>query len=517
MVKERLFSRHALILWSLLVAVLFYLLTHYVLHQQITRQLENDVQKLQTELRSVIAEVRGTLVFLNRQVQDKTQCNPETIVEMRRALFKARYGKDIGFYVDDLLVCTTGLGLLETPFQESGTLLPGPDGLYLRFDQELVLFDRRFAAIIVKHGAFNVVLDPQNMFRSSEDRIEWEVALRLSPEEYQTIASNVTDESPLSYHQDNYRRTVQQCSDKVNICITSGLSDEQFWRAYSAYIQLAVVATILVWLISFIWFRRLYRRFHSMHTKVKRALKKNYFYCLYQPIVELEQQRIIGFEVLARCRDTEAVIYPDQFISCVRDMEKTWEFTCQIIECLVADLGEHSRFPPGFRISLNIFPADINNGDVLHILPMCQSLQHHFTVMVEITEDELLGSQEANLNLTTLSQQGIKIAVDDFGTGYANIAQLQELQCDLLKIDRSYTSEIEEGAIKSALIRHVVSLSKDIDVDVVAEGIENTLQLKHLKDLGVKYGQGYLFSKPVPMKSFISLMHQQKQSDAPSN
>ncbi|MDC2890698.1 EAL domain-containing protein [Psychrosphaera algicola] len=103
------------------------------------------------------------------------------------------------------------------------------------------------------------------------------------------------------------------------------------------------------------------------------------------------------------------------------------------------------------------------------------------------------------------------MAVDDFGTGYSNLKQLRDISCDTLKIDRSFISEMEDGSIRSTLIPHIVDIAKQLNLKIVAEGVENEMQRSALLDEGVEFAQGWLFGKAMPMAELLALIKKQKQ------
>jgi sensor c-di-GMP phosphodiesterase-like protein len=104
---------------------------------------------------------------------------------------------------------------------------------------------------------------------------------------------------------------------------------------------------------------------------------------------------------------------------------------------------------------------------------------------------------------------GFRIAIDDFGTGYSNLSSLKNLDIDYLKIDKSFIFDMEDSTIKSSLIPHIIDISDSLGLSCVAEGIENPLQLGILKQWGIKYGQGYYFSKPIAMEELQLLCEKQ--------
>jgi sensor c-di-GMP phosphodiesterase-like protein len=128
---------------------------------------------------------------------------------------------------------------------------------------------------------------------------------------------------------------------------------------------------------------------------------------------------------------------------------------------------------------------------------------------IEVTERALVADvAAATATLETLQERGSKIFVDDFGTGYSSLSYLHRLPLDVIKIDQSFVESVTESAKSLSLIKLLVSLARTMEVELVAEGIEKPEQLEILKKLGVRYGQGYLFARPMPISDALSYLEE---------
>jgi EAL domain-containing protein (putative c-di-GMP-specific phosphodiesterase class I) len=133
------------------------------------------------------------------------------------------------------------------------------------------------------------------------------------------------------------------------------------------------------------------------------------------------------------------------------------------------------------------------------------------SIKLEITETSLIGDLEAALSLLwQLKELGFSLSLDDFGTGYSSLSYLHRFPFDNLKIDKSFISIIKESDKNGAIARTIVSLGHNLGMKVIAEGIENQMQLEELQALQCDYGQGYLFSKPLPSEEATALLHRPK-------
>ncbi len=262
------------------------------------------------------------------------------------------------------------------------------------------------------------------------------------------------------------------------------------------------ICSFLIFIISFILLLVFFERYRSIESRVIRGIRKNCFYCLYQPIVALESRKVVGCEVLARFRDDKGELSPADFIPIIIKRGRTWNFTKKIINQFSLDAPHLKRSGDNLKVSFNFFAQDIDSGIILEILEKNWLKNEHFTFVIEVTEDEKLSNLSSVEVLNKLRSNGYLIAIDDFGTGYSNLRELKEFPCHILKIDKTFVSEMEDGAIRSSLIPHIVGISKMIDVAIVAEGIEYGEQQAALIKLGIDYGQGYLFGKPMKPEYF---------------
>jgi len=233
------------------------------------------------------------------------------------------------------------------------------------------------------------------------------------------------------------------------------------------------------------------------------ALAKNEFFVLYQPVVNLRTNSCSGVEALLRWQHpSRGVVGPDEFIP---ELEMSglivpvgaWvlEEACRNGAAWLRD-GHHVAI--SVNVSFKQLMLDRFIDDVK--LALVVSGFDPRLLILELTETVLLQNDErAITNLTLLKTLGVRIALDDFGTGYSSLAYLKRLPIDILKIDRSFVSKIVASADSLALVKVFVQISQALKLQMIAEGIETALELEALQAMDVKYGQGYLFSKPLAL------------------
>ena len=252
-------------------------------------------------------------------------------------------------------------------------------------------------------------------------------------------------------------------------------------------------------------------RILAIETGLQSAIEKNELRVTYQPKVDVQTGKIVGAEALIRWISGDlGFVGPDQFISIA-------ERTGQIIPigewilkqaCAQAAVWK-DKYGFDFRIAVNMSIKQIHDSD------MCATTKQALSesgltancLTLELTENMVMENAESNIELLRkLKELGLKLSIDDFGTGYSSLSYLQRFPLDELKIDRSFIEEIESETSRAPIVRAMVSLAHDLEMTVVAEGIETEMQLQHMRGLECELYQGYLRSKPVVADAFEEML-----------
>jgi diguanylate cyclase (GGDEF)-like protein/PAS domain S-box-containing protein len=242
------------------------------------------------------------------------------------------------------------------------------------------------------------------------------------------------------------------------------------------------------------------------------ALVAQEFRVVYQPIVELATGAIRKAEVLVRWQHpTRGLISPAEFIPVAESSGLIvalgeWVFA----QAAVQVRAWRERFHPQFQISVNKSPIQFENPNPAH-RPWIEQLQElglgGDSIAVEITEGLLLSTSDGVAEqLLELSDVGINVSLDDFGTGYSSLSYLQRFDIDFIKIDQSFVRHLVADSTDLALCQAIIAMAHALGMKVVAEGVETELQRDLLTASGCDFGQGYLFSRPVPAADFEALM-----------
>jgi diguanylate cyclase (GGDEF)-like protein/PAS domain S-box-containing protein len=248
-------------------------------------------------------------------------------------------------------------------------------------------------------------------------------------------------------------------------------------------------------------------------TDLRSALTEQQLHLCYQPIVELASGEIHKAEALLRWTHPErGPVSPAEFIPVAEATGMIHELGDWVFHEAARQAARWRATRPAFQVSINVSPLQFQNGR----LALSAWLQHlrslHLdgrAVVVEITEGLLMEAGPlVTRQLLRLRDAGVQVALDDFGTGYSSLAYLNRLDIDYIKIDRSFVSNLAEDSPDLALCEGIVMMAHKLGLKVVAEGVETEQQRALLQAAGCDYGQGYLFSRPVPADPFDALLAQ---------
>ena len=238
----------------------------------------------------------------------------------------------------------------------------------------------------------------------------------------------------------------------------------------------------------------------TLESELRAAIGRHQFELHFQPLFDLTSERIIGFEALIRWRHPEkGLVPPLDFIPLAEELGLIVPIGAWVLETACrAALG----WPRECVVAVNLSPVQFTSGDIVATVRriLAQTGLEPSRLEIEITESALLQDDEdIAAKLAELKAMGVRISMDDFGTGYSSLGYLARFPFDKIKIDRSFVSECENSHTKEAIVGTILELSKRLEIDVIAEGIETERQLEHLKALGCTQGQGYYFGRPVPL------------------
>jgi diguanylate cyclase (GGDEF)-like protein/PAS domain S-box-containing protein len=239
----------------------------------------------------------------------------------------------------------------------------------------------------------------------------------------------------------------------------------------------------------------------SMVSLARYAIEQERIVPFYQPKIELASGRIAGFEALLRWEHPRLGLqFPATIASAFEDIELALALSDRMFAQVIADIRGWMDAGIGFgRVAVNASAAEFQHDDFAERLleRLAAAGVPPSSLELEITETVFLGrgSESVERALKRLSAAGVTIALDDFGTGFASLSHLKHFPVDVIKIDRSFVSELSKGGDDAAIVRAVIGLGRSLSIITVAEGIETKAQAERLCSEGCDLGQGYLFGK----------------------
>ncbi|MGC8952158.1 putative bifunctional diguanylate cyclase/phosphodiesterase [Chloroflexus sp.] len=242
----------------------------------------------------------------------------------------------------------------------------------------------------------------------------------------------------------------------------------------------------------------------ALEHELRRAVANHEFCVYYQPIIHLTTGRLVGFEALVRWRHpTRGILLPAAFLHVAEEAGLNDSIGWQVLEQVCQQLVVWRRLNPraaALSVSVNLSARQFMQPDLYdRLIQLLEQYQVPSTALkLELTESALMEyNHDAVALLTRLREQGIQIAIDDFGVGYSSLSYLVQLPIDQVKIDRNFIFQLESKHHSQAIVNTIVNLAHNLNLEVVAEGVETQGQLDRIRAIGCQYGQGYLMGLPL--------------------
>lgn len=249
-------------------------------------------------------------------------------------------------------------------------------------------------------------------------------------------------------------------------------------------------------------------RFYQLELEIKQALQQQQFELHYQPVVDLQTDTTQGFEALIRWKHPQrGWVAPCDFVKAVEDLGLSADVDRYVVRAAIAQIKHwRTNHANDFYVSVNISARSICRDDfAIEVLDeLYQAGVPHQFLAIELTESALIDNVElAKTTIARLRDAGLRVFLDDFGTGYSSLSYLHQFQLDVLKIDRSFIANMQQHAQGNPVVNAIIALAQTLQLKVIAEGIETSLQRQLLHQLGCQSGQGYWFAKPMPAREAV--------------
>ncbi|MEN3159832.1 EAL domain-containing protein [Alkalimonas sp. NCh-2] len=251
----------------------------------------------------------------------------------------------------------------------------------------------------------------------------------------------------------------------------------------------------------------------QLEYQLKQAIQHHQLQNYYQPIVDSKQQKTVGVELLLRWNNEGRMVSPEQFIPMAEELDLMGELTWGSVQKALHDLQRWHQMGFPLYLSINLSASQLSSellAERLDSLIQQQALNPAM-LRLEITESSLMKNRRQAIdNMQRLKQLGIQLYLDDFGTGYSSLTYLKDFPIDLIKIDRSFVSGVQQGS-QNAILNTIIALARNMQLPCIAEGVETQYQLEYLQQQGCHLIQGYWYSPPLPKDRLEQFLRAEQQ------
>jgi diguanylate cyclase (GGDEF)-like protein/PAS domain S-box-containing protein len=237
----------------------------------------------------------------------------------------------------------------------------------------------------------------------------------------------------------------------------------------------------------------------------------------YQPLINLETAEVVGVEALVRWKDgSRGLVPPNEFIPLAEQIALIGSLTDWVIGEACQQASTWQQEGMDLYVSINLPPSYCQATGMAHLAAAASAAGIGLErLMVEVTESALVTGTRTQMEdtLASMREQGLKLAIDDFGTGYSSLGRLNQTWVNMLKIDRSFIRDLNDSEHARKLVASVIQLAHTLDLEPLAEGVETDAQRQFLLEHDCRYGQGFLFSRPVPAHEIRAVYERGQRTD----
>jgi sensor c-di-GMP phosphodiesterase-like protein len=300
-------------------------------------------------------------------------------------------------------------------------------------------------------------------------------------------------------------------SARFGMSATTSIGRGEVLAAHSGLVSAATIGTgaTAALILGLVAFGPLRQR-ENPAAVLARAMRNGELIPYYQPIVDLNDARMVSAEVLVRWRKPDgSVVPPVQFIPLAESSGLIAEMTRGLMRRVCAEAGAEIGARPHFRIGFNLsachFADEAIVADVRTIFGASPIALDQ--VLLEVTERQALDDLAvARRVIAALQGIGVHVGIDDLGTGHSGLSYMLKLGVDFIKIDKMFIDAIDTERYSTTIIETLVTLARDMRMEIIAEGVETLEQVQHLRERGIRKAQGYVFAPPLPGSSFLKLL-----------
>lgn len=322
-----------------------------------------------------------------------------------------------------------------------------------------------------------------------------------------TLVANVDAQNNRSFREGEKIFSAQRSSQRFPIKVDVAVSRNVAVAPYKAVSMLIGVGGSMLAIMLIVFVMQSVRRRPQAEDAIAAGIRNKEFVPFYQPVVNLQTGELLGCEVLIRwLRKDGSVIPPGAFIQLAEESGLALEMTRQLMTQVREGLSKAYAERPQLKVAFNLFAAhfsDLSTVDDVREIFKTGGIRYS-QIVLEVTERYPLPNlNRARAAIGALQNLGCRVALDDAGTGHGGLAYLQKLGMDQVKIDKLFVDTITEGVTASPIIDSLIAMARQMNMEIVAEGVETLTQSDYLKSHGVVAAQGYLFAKPMPQRDYL--------------
>jgi len=464
------------------------------------------------------------------------ECDDTSLNNLRALQFGSRYVKDIGVLdAEGGVLCSTARGARivdKSDFVPDVVFERKEQPIEIAYSMPVRMGSETFQTMVIHEGGYVVVLDPFTIDRLGNTGMNV-VGLAL-PNRFVAIgrASNLTPQAdaflqyPARWRRNEHRFSWRDMAFHGTTWLAPSPYVFHSIRPLAIVANLNLLAIVIVAafgaFVGFLAFKAtlpVYRSWGSIEKRIGSLLQPDNIRSVYQPIVDIRTGEIVGCESLMRLKVGEEVLAPDQFMEAVISRGLDWKLDTMMLSHSLTELARHLPMECDLKVAFNLFPQNVRSKPLHELISRQLEKTPHpgLRINLEIIERDYRDSLIEETRL--LKALGYSITVDDFGTGFSNLRSIKALSPHFLKIDKSFVHDMEDETVRSTLIPEILGLARAAGAEVVAEGVENEGQRLALQRMGIKFGQGFHFARPMPIEALAAILRDQiarsKREDTP--
>ena len=503
-----------ILLASLLPMTLVLVISYDHLIEDAKALLDQRAQRAHQEISLLLADAEVQLTQISTAVVNG---DPEILDRLQHAEYRTAYFREAGVIDESGYLVITNLGRVDPPVYVAPNQRSDPavSGMQLIGPHLTSVMEERSVILSMPtrgQGEVNLLVNPKlllymlNILKGTDLGPDGYIAFIKPDGQIIAAVGALPGEGMMPAETGAGRIQAELETPDGLVRVVGQISTDWILRYWHKLVLFTVALTVLSSGVLFLIFFLFFRRAQALDFDIKAGLKNNEFELHYQPIVNIETGACVGSEALIRWRHPdEGVLLPGLFIPSAEKTGLINPIGDWIVRQAIQDQSKLiDRYSLGY-ISINLSPIQLNSGSFDATLKwLADAPVTPEKILIEVTEKEMIRHSHTTAmdTLARLRKLGCGVALDDFGVGHSNLSNLAKLEFSHIKIDMQFVQGINRDIRTNSILEAIVKLGQKLDVKIIAEGVETEEQRLYLQELGVRYVQGWLFSRALPIGDF---------------